>query len=55
MKAPADFIIDHETLTLAKKGGEGDLVVNRYGTFIVAVNRDTQRAVLLCLYPVISE
>lgn len=55
MKVTADFILDHETLALAKKGGEGDLVVNQYGTFIVAVNRDTQRAVLLCLYPVISE
>lgn len=50
-----DIVLNKRTLKPVPQGGVGDLAVNQLGVFVICENRETKRAVLKCLYPVISE
>lgn len=50
-----EFVLDHKTQKIVPQGMVGDLAVTKIGTFIIGENRETQKAVLKCLYPIISE
>lgn len=50
-----EFVLDHKTLNVIPQGMVGDLAVTRIGTFVTGEDREARKAILKCLYPIISE